>query len=149
MLTSIRSMPRDAVPALPWPQAGHRNFSTTLACRKNHRSLRCGTRLQANDCVRLERAPRMEQYRVEPHVLTGTAGTAEHPYAPHFLIAHEDGRGGDCEVQASVVQMPAQWMKPRPPATACIVNTAGSSTEPRPPASTGRRWPHCRSCTCA
>ncbi|WP_413704235.1 hypothetical protein [Pseudomonas sp. Pseusp16] len=112
MLTSIRSMPRDPAPAFPWPPAGHRNFSTTFASRKNHRSLRCGPRLQADDCVRLERAPQVEQYRVELHVLTGIAGTAEHRYAPLFLIAHVDGGGGDYEVQADVVQMPTQWMKP-------------------------------------
>lgn len=113
MLASINSMPCDPVPAFPWPHAGHRNFSTTFPSRKNRRSLRCGTRLQADYCVRLEHDPQVERYWALPHVFTWTTGSDKHRYAPHFLIAHEDGGGCYCEVQTSFAQMPAQRTETR------------------------------------
>jgi hypothetical protein len=113
MLASINTMPCDPVPAFPWPNAGHRNFSTTFPSRKNRRSLRCGTRLQADYCVRLEHDSDVEQYWALPHAFAWAAGTDKHRYAPHFLIAYQDGGGCYCEVQASFAQMPAQRMETR------------------------------------
>jgi hypothetical protein len=113
MSASINSMPCDPLLAFPWPKAGHRSFSTTFPSRKNRRSLRCETRLQADYCVRLERDPRVKQYWAHPHVFTWTTGTDRHRYAPHFLIAYRDGGGGYCEVQASFTQMPAQRTETR------------------------------------
>jgi hypothetical protein len=108
MLASINSMPCDPVPAFPWPKAGHRNFSTTFPSRKNRRSLRCGTRLQADYCVHLEHDPDIEQYWALPHAFAWAAGTNKHRYAPHFLIAHKDGGGCYCEVQESFANLTAQ-----------------------------------------
>ncbi|MNB65383.1 hypothetical protein D3C76_421160 [compost metagenome] len=108
MLASINSMPCDPVPAFPWPQPGHRNFSTTFPSRKNRRSLRCGTRLQADYCVRLEHDPDVEQYWALPHAFAWAAGTNKHRYAPHFLIAHQDGGGCYCAVQESFAHLAAQ-----------------------------------------
>ncbi|NUU39021.1 hypothetical protein [Pseudomonas sp. C2B4] len=113
MLASINSMPCDPVPAFPWPHAGHRNFSTTFPSRKNRRSLRCGTRLQADYCVHLEHDADVEQYWALPHAFTWTTASDKHRYTPHFLIANRDGGGCYCEVQTSFAQLPAQRMETR------------------------------------
>lgn len=108
MFASIITMPCDPAPAFPWPHAGHRNVSTTFPSRKNRRSLRCATRLQADYCVHLEHDVRVERYWAQPHVFTWTAGTDKYRYAPHFLLANDDGFGCYCEVQASFASETAQ-----------------------------------------
>ncbi|MHC8350856.1 hypothetical protein ACYZT7_16340 [Pseudomonas sp. RT4P38] len=107
MLASINSMPCDPIPAFSWPKAGHRNFSTTFPSQKNRRSLRCGTRLQADFCVRLEHDAHVQRYWAQPHVFKWTEGTKKFRYAPHFLVENDDGGGCYCTVQANFTSMTA------------------------------------------
>lgn len=108
MLASINSMPCDPLLAFPWPTAGHRNFSTTFPSQKNRRSLRCGTRLQADFCVRLEQDAHVQRYWAQPHVFKWTEGTKKFRYAPHFLVENDEGGGCYCTVQANFTSMTAQ-----------------------------------------
>lgn len=103
MLASICTMPRDPIVAFPWPRAGHRNFSTTFPSRKNQRSLRCGTRLQADFCVWLEHDPHVEQYWALPHTFNWTSGNDKYRFTPHFLVAQNSGEGCYYEVQSEFI----------------------------------------------
>lgn len=108
MLASLTTMPCDPIPAFSWPKVGHRNFSTTFPSRKNQRSLRCGSRLQADYCVRLEHDPEVDCYWALPHSFTWAASPQRHRYAPHFLIANKDGGGCYCDVQTSFANISAK-----------------------------------------
>lgn len=108
MFASICTMPCDPLPAIVWPNPGHRNFSTTFPSQKNRRSLRCGTRLQADFCVWLEQDSHVRRYWAQPHVFKWTEGTSNFRYAPHFLVENDDGGGCYCTVQASLTGMTAQ-----------------------------------------